>query len=236
MRFDIVTLFPDMLEGVLGASILKRAQAAGHLEVRLHNLRDFATDKHKTVDDTPYGGGAGMLLKVDVMDACLQSVFAEVAGYEKRGSFLLCPQGERFDQRRAERLAADYDQITLVCGHYEGFDERIRGLVDGEISIGDFVLTGGELPALTIVDAVSRLVTGVITEASPEEESFSIRDTDGTPLLEYPHYTRPLEYKGARVPDVLLSGNHAEIAKWRLEQARLRTKKRTAVSRPGKFN
>lgn len=225
MRFDIVTLFPDMLEGVLGASILKRAQAAGHLEVHLHNLRDFATDKHKTVDDTPYGGGAGMLLKVDIMDACLEHVFAQLAGYEKRASFLLCPQGERFTQRRAEALAGDYDQITLVCGHYEGFDERIRSLVDGEISIGDFVLTGGELPALMVVDAVSRLITGVITEGSPEEESFSLFDTDGTPLLEYPHYTRPAEYKGQRVPDVLMSGNHAEIAKWRLEQARLRTKK-----------
>ena len=225
MRFDIITLFPETIEAVLGHSILKRAQSAGHLEVHTHNLRNFATDAHKTVDDTPYGGGAGMLLKVDVMDACLQAVAAEVAHIERRRSFLLCPQGERFTQPIAEQLAESYDQITLVCGHYEGFDERIRGLVDGQLSLGDFVLTGGELPALTIVDAISRLIPGVLAESSPEEESFSMRDTDGTPLLEYPHYTRPVEYNGERVPDILLSGNHAAIAKWRLEQARLRTKK-----------
>jgi len=227
MRFDVITLFPEMFEGVLNNSILKRAQAAGQLEVHLHNLRDFALDKHKTVDDTPYGGGAGMVLRVDVMDAALQAVQREIADIpnERRHSFLLCPQGDRFVQPTAQRFATDYDQITLVCGHYEGFDERIRSLVDGQISIGDFVLTGGEIPAMAVIDAVIRLNPGVITEGSPEEESFSIFDEEGNALLEYPHYTRPLEYNGEKVPEVLTSGHHAEIAKWRLQQAKNRTNK-----------
>lgn len=214
-----------MFQGVLSHSILKRAQAAGQLEVHLHNLRDYATDKHKTVDDTPYGGGAGMVLRVDVMHAALQAVETQVSHLERRYSALLCPQGDRFTQPTAQKLSTDYDQITLVCGHYEGFDERIRSLVDGQISLGDFVLTGGEIPAMAIIDAVIRLNPGVITEGSPEEESFSIFDETGNALLEYPHYTRPLEYNGEIVPEVLRSGNHAEIAKWRLEQAKLRTNK-----------
>jgi tRNA (guanine37-N1)-methyltransferase len=228
MRFDIITLFPDMLQAVLDTSILKRAQAEGHVTVHLHDLRQFGIGKHKQVDDTPYGGGAGMLLKVDVMTACLNAVEAEVAGIapEKRLSLLLCPQGERFVQETAEGFA-ELEQITLVCGHYEGFDERIRSLVDGELSIGDFVLTGGELPALMVVDAVSRLVPGVITKESPEEESFSLKDTDGNRLLEYPHYTRPVSFNGSDVPEVLLSGNHAAIAQWRMEQAKMRTKATT---------
>ncbi len=226
MRFDIITLFPDMLAEVLNISILKRAQADGHITVHLHNLRDFATDRHRTVDDTPYGGGAGMLLKVDVLVACLESVQSQLStiNASKRRTILLCPQGARFTQETAETLASTYEQITLICGHYEGFDERIRSFVDAEISIGDFVLTGGELPALTIIDAVSRLVPGVITEASPEEESHSLIDpTTGNRLLEYPHYTRPADFRGQTVPEILLSGNHAAIAAWRLEQARQRT-------------
>lgn len=233
MRFDIITLFPEMLKTVLSTSILKRAQEAGHIEVHLHDLREFGLGNHKQVDDTPYGGGAGMLLKVDVMAACLEAVSAEVAGIalENRRSFLLCPQGERFTQETVENFS-QLQQITLICGHYEGFDERIRPLVDGEISIGDFVLTGGELPALMVVDAVSRLVPGVITKESPEEESFGIRDEDGNRLLEYPHYTRPLSFRGQDVPEVLTKGNHAEIAKWRLAQAKLRTQASKATKKP----
>jgi len=227
MRFDIITLFPEMLEGTLQTSILKRAQAAGLLEVHLHNMRDAATDPHKTVDDTPYGGGAGMLLKVDILDTALQNVLAlsavQAIPTESRRVILLTPQGRVFKQPVAREFASKYQQITLICGHYEGFDERIRTLVDEQLSIGDFVLTGGELPALIVVDAVSRLLPEVIRHESPEEESHSLTDENGNPLLEYPHYTRPLEYKGMKVPDILLSGHHAEIEKWRLAQAKLRT-------------
>lgn len=228
MRFDVITLFPDMLKGPLEASILKRAQESGALAVFVHDMRAVATDNHKTVDDTPYGGGAGMVLKVDIVDAALQKVLEipELAAIpvEKRRSLLLSPQGITLDQPLARDLASKYEQITLICGHYEGFDERIRSLVDGQISIGNYVLTGGELPALVVIDVLARLIPEVINEASPEEESFSLQNESGELLLEYPHYTRPLEYKGEAVPEVLLSGNHAEIKKWRLEQAEIRTK------------
>ncbi|MEI6477705.1 MAG: tRNA (guanosine(37)-N1)-methyltransferase TrmD [bacterium] len=227
MRFDILTLFPEMLRGPLEASILKRAQAAGLVEVHLHDIREVATDTHKSVDDTPYGGGAGMVLKVDILDAALHKVLEipEVAAIpaERRRSILMTPQGKRLTQPRVRYAAEQYDQITLICGHYEGFDERIRSLVDAQLSIGDFVLTGGELPALMVVDAIARLLPEVIRKESPEEESFSILDEAGKPLVEYPHYTRPLEYKGQTVPDILLSGHHAEIAKWRQAQAKQRT-------------
>lgn len=224
MRFDIVTLFPEMLEPVLTGSILKRAQTAKQIEVHLHNLRDYAEGTHKSVDDTPYGGGAGMVLRVDVMDRCLAAIKAELPE-GRQTVLLLTPQGKRFAQPIAQDLAKSYDQITLICGHYEGFDERIRSLVDGQISIGDYVLTGGELPALVVVDAVTRLIPGVISEGSSTEESFSLTDEDGKPLLEYPHYTRPVSYKGQTVPEVLLSGHHAEIAKWRHDQAKKRVAK-----------
>ena len=224
MRFDVITLFPDMFTGVLQNSILKRAQELGQVEIHLHNLRDAATDKHHTVDDTPYGGGAGMVLKVDVVHAALKAVEAQLSHIEptKKRSFILCAQGKRFIQSDAQNLTS-LQQITLLCGHYEGFDERIRSFVDGQISLGDFVLTGGEIPALTVIDAVTRLLPDVITEASPEEESFSLTDENGNPLLEYPQYTRPLEYNGQKVPEVLLSGHHAEIAKWRMSEAKNRT-------------
>ncbi len=229
MRFDVLTLFPDMFEGVLAHSILKRAQAAGQLEVHLHDIRTYSTDKHHTVDDTPYGGGAGMVLKVDVLAAALDAIQAqpEVSQIPKecRRSILMCPQGTTFTQPLAQKAAEDYDQITLICGHYEGYDERIRSLVDSEVSIGNYVLTGGELPAMILIDAITRLKPEVLAEGSPEEESFSIFDENGTPLVEYPHYTRPLEFRGEKVPDVLTSGHHAEIKKWRLEQAKLRTTK-----------
>lgn len=227
MRFDVITLFPEIIKAPLEASILKRAQDKDLLEVHYHNLRDSATDNHKTVDDTPYGGGAGMVLKIDIMDAALKAVQKEIQDIssEKRRILLLTPQGSRFNQKIAHHLAESYEQITLICGHYEGFDERIRSLVDAEVSIGDFVVTGGELPAALIIDAITRLLPEVIRQESPEEESFSIIENDEV-LLEYPHYTRPLAYNDQKVPDVLLSGNHAEIRKWRLEQARLKTNAR----------
>lgn len=230
MRFDILTLFPEMFTEVLATSILKRAQESGALEVHLHDIRAVAKDSNKTVDDTPYGGGAGMVLKVDIVAASLQQLESKLSHLpqERRRTVMLCAQGKRFRQPLAHQLSQNYDQITLLCGHYEGFDERIRALVDIEISIGDFVLTGGELPAMVIIDAITRLLPSVIKETSPEEESFSLHDEEGNELLEYPQYTRPLEFKGQKVPEVLLSGNHAEIAKWRLEQAKERTQKRQA--------
>jgi tRNA (guanine37-N1)-methyltransferase len=223
MRFDVLTLFPEMVTAAAQSSILRRAQESGTIEVVVHDIRAAATDTHRSVDDTPYGGGVGMVLRVDIIDRALQSV---PVTSDRCLKIMLCPQGERLQQPRVEQLSQEYDQIILLCGHYEGFDERIRSLVDLELSVGDFVLTGGELPALMVVDAVSRLRPGVIHEDSPQEESFSMRDTDGTPLLEYPHYTRPVDYQGSGIPEVLLSGNHAAIAAWRLEQARARTAKR----------
>jgi tRNA (guanine37-N1)-methyltransferase len=230
VRFDVLTLFPDLFPGVLGHSILLRAQNSGQLEVHIHDIRAVTTDKHKSVDDTPYGGGAGMLLRVDILNKALQAVLEqpEVAAIpqEKRRSILLCPQGQVLTQAVAQEHT-HYEQITLICGHYEGFDERIRSLVDAEMSIGNYVLTGGELPALVIIDCLTRLLPGVIHSDSPDEESHTILDPiTGQPLLEYPHYTRPLEYNGETVPEILRSGNHEAIRQWRLEQARERTRKR----------
>jgi tRNA (guanine37-N1)-methyltransferase len=226
MRFDVITLFPEMFEGILGSSILKRAQEQGLITVKIHNLRDWATDNHKTVDDTPYGGGAGMLLKIDVLHAAITAVQNQpdvsAVPKEQRRSLLLAAQGKRLTQPRAQFAASNLKQITLICGHYEGVDARIHSYIDGELSIGEYVLTGGELPAMIAIDAISRLLPEVIREESPEEESFSIMD-GGKALLEYPHYTRPAEFQGETVPDVLVSGNHTAIASWRLEQARERT-------------
>lgn len=230
MRFDILTLFTDMFTGIINTSILKRARESGNLEVYLHNIRDAASNKHKTVDDTPYGGGAGMILKVDILDAALIKVLADPhiqrIPQKQRLTVLLTPQGTRFKQDIAHNFARDLQQITLICGHYEGYDERIRQLADYELSVGDYVLTGGELPAMIVIDAVTRLIPEVLNHQSPQEESFTLKDTSGNLLLEYPHYTRPLEYKGMRVPEVLLSGNHAEIARWRREEAVKKTKLR----------
>lgn len=227
MRFDIITLFPEMFKGPLEASILRRAQEKGQLEIKIHDLRDSATGNHKTVDDTPYGGGAGMVLKVNILDTALQKVLSQpevsAIAQENRRTLVLAPSGKILTQKRSSYLAKHYQQITLVCGHYEGLDERFLTQVDDCLSIGEYVLTGGELPALVVIDAVTRLLTGVITEESPEEESFNIQDEDGGPLIEYPHYTRPLEYKGQVVPEILLSGNHAAISAWRLEQAKIKT-------------
>jgi len=215
MHFDIFTLFPDMFQGPFSESILKRAQERGLLSIALHNIRDAATDKHHVVDDYPYGGGAGMVMKPDPIFAAVEAV------YQSGPIILLTPQGRLFTQQVARELSR-LERLTLICGHYEGVDERVRQhLVSDELSIGDFVLTGGELAAMMVVDATSRLIPGVLnSEESTLEESHSAG------LLEYPHYTRPPDFRGWRVPDVLLSGNHAEIAKWRRKESIRRTRER----------
>jgi len=192
MKFDIITLFPEMFQGPLSESIIKRAREKELIEINYHNLRGFALDKHKTVDDTPYGGGKGMLLKVDVVDRAIRSIELQVPSTEYRvRKILLTPQGIRLNQDKVQQLARDYDNLILICGHYEGFDERIREhLIDEEISIGDFVLTGGELPAMILVDAVSRMVPGVLSKGSSNEESFMQKDSNGKYLKEYPQYGR----------------------------------------------
>ena len=224
MRIDILTIFPEMFAGPFDQSIIKRAKDKKLVTIKIHNLRDWTKDKHKTVDDKPFGGGAGMVMKVDVVDSALRSLKRKKnppAGGEKRKIILLTPQGKNFNQLLAQKLSKQ-QHLILICGHYEGFDERIRCLVDEEISIGDYILTGGEIPAMTIVDAVVRLIPGVIEAESLHEESFS------SGLLEYPQYTRPEIYKKMKVPAVLLSGNHEKINKWRQEKA----KKRTLSRRP----
>ncbi len=218
IRFDILTVFPEMFASTCGCSLLKKALDKGVIAIELHDIRNHAVDKHRMTDDAPYGGGGGMVMKVEPIDLALQSI--PIAAKEVP-VILLTPQGECFCQKMAEELAG-YPQLVLVCGHYEGVDERVRSkLVNREISIGDYVLTGGELSAMVLVDAVSRLVPGVLGNCdSAGEDSFSMG------LLEYPHYTRPAEYRGWKVPDVLLSGNHKEIEIWRRRESLLRTKKR----------
>jgi len=215
MHFDIFTLFPDMFQGPFSESILKRAQERGLLSIALHNIRDATTDKHHVVDDYPYGGGAGMVMKPEPIFKAVESI------YQGGPIILLSPKGRLFNQQIAGTLAQEA-RVTLICGHYEGVDERVREhLVTDEISIGDYVLTGGELAAMVVVDATSRLIPGVLGGAeSILEESHS------GGMLEYPHYTRPPEFRGWRVPDVLLSGNHAEIARWRRKESLKRTRER----------
>lgn len=220
MKIDILTLFPEMFAGPFSTSILKRAQDSGLIQINLVNIRDFSTNKHHTVDDTPYGGGAGMVMAPEAIFGAVENVVKKNEAAPAR-VVLMCPQGRPFSQAIALELAGE-SNLVLICGHYEGVDERVReGLVTDEISIGDYVLTGGELPAMVLVDAVTRLIPGVLGEsASVEEESFN------TGLLEYPQYTRPREYRGHAVPDVLLSGHHEEIRKWRRRQSLLRTLER----------
>lgn len=215
MKFDILTLFPPMFEGPFSESILKRAVERGLIEIRLHNIRDYAFDKHRVTDDSPYGGGSGMVMKVEPIAACLAKVREDRPGARV---ILTTPQGEPLNHRMVCDLAGE-DGLIIICGRYEGVDERVRELfVDKEISLGDFVLTGGDLAAMAIVDAVARFVPGVLgSGASAEADSFS----DG--LLEYPHYTRPPEFQGLRVPDVLLSGDHQAISLWRRRQSLVRT-------------
>lgn len=217
MTFDILTLFPGMFDGPLTESILKRATENGLITVHRHNIRDYATDRHRTADDAPYGGGTGMIMKVEPLAGCIEAVKAE---RPRSRVVLTTPRGRTFTQRIARELAGEQGLI-LICGRYEGVDERISTLyVDDEISLGDFVLTGGELAAMIIVDAVSRFVPGVLGGAgAAQTDSFS----DG--LLEYPQYTRPPTFRGAAVPEVLLSGNHAGIALWRRRQSLLKTRR-----------
>jgi tRNA (guanine37-N1)-methyltransferase len=216
MRIDVLTLFPAMFAGPLDESIVQRARKSGALELTVRNLRDYTHDRHKTVDDRPFGGGPGMLLKPEPVFEAVESV----AGGKTR-VILLSPAGRKFSQAIARELAR-HEHLLLICGSYEGFDERIREqLADDELSIGDYVLTNGALPAMVVIDAVTRLLPGVLgDDESSRDESFS------GDLLEYPHYTRPAEFRGMKVPEVLLSGDHAEIAKWRAGQARQRTKER----------
>ena len=213
MKIDVLTLFPAMFVGPLDESIIMRARKAGLLDLKIHQLRDWTQDRHKTVDDRPFGGGPGMLMKPEPL-------FAAVENLRREGTkvILLTPSGRKFSQAIARELAGQKD-LLFVTGHYEGFDERVReNLADDELSIGDYVLTNGALPAMVIIDAVARLLPGVLgDDESSRDESFS------QGLLEYPQYTRPAEFRGMKVPEVLLSGNHAEIEKWRCEQARLRT-------------
>lgn len=225
MRIDIITLFPEFFAIPLQTSILGRATRAG-ITYHTHNLREAASDRHGTVDDTPYGGGPGMVLKVDVVKRALDSVMSQGPAGETPFVILLTPQGIPLAQSVSRSLSSK-PWLIFICGHYEGFDERIRDYADAEISIGPYVLSGGEPAALVVLDSVVRLVPGVTGHSdSTVEESFSLTDSEGNLLLEYPHYTRPEEFEGKRVPDVLLSGHHAEITKWRLEQAKQRTSRR----------
>jgi tRNA (guanine37-N1)-methyltransferase len=221
MRFDVLTLFPEIFQGYLGQSLLRRAIEAGLVEVHLHDVRDWARDKHKSVDDRPFGGGPGMVLKVAPVVDCVETVL----GYDAEPGWLvmLTPQGRRLDQPGVEQLARQR-RILLLCGRYEGFDERIRlVLKPEEISIGDFVLNGGEVAAMAIIDAVIRLVPGVLGDQhSSGNDSFSGERR----LLEFAQYTRPRTYRGLEVPEVLLSGNHEEIARWREENSQQRTRAR----------
>jgi len=214
MHFDVFTLFPAMFQGPFTESILKRAQERGLLSIALHNIRDATNDKHHIADDYPYGGGAGMVMKPD-------PIFSAIEAVHQGGPIIyLTPQGRLFNQQIAQELAQE-PRITLLCGHYEGIDERVcQHLVTDEISIGDYVLTGGELAAMILVDAVSRLTPGVLTAESTLEESHTSH------MLEYPHYTRPPEFRDWRVPDILLSGHHAQIALWRRKESIRRTRQR----------
>lgn len=219
MQIDVLTIFPSMFEGVFHSSILGKAQQKGLVSFRTVNFRDFANNKHHTVDDYPFGGGGGMVLKPEPIFRAVESLTEE--GEDRPRIVLMCPQGETFTQRKAEELAGE-KHLLFICGHYEGYDERIREhLVTDEISIGDYVLTGGELPAMVVIDSVVRLLPGVLGN-----EQSAVTDSFSTGLLEYPHYTRPAEFRGMNVPDVLLSGHHDNIASWRREMSLYRTWKR----------
>ncbi len=224
MKFSIVTIFPEMVQAYLGASIIKRAIQKGIISVAVHNLRDYTTDKHKTVDDYPYGGGAGMVMKPEPFFTIVEERWPSK---EERKIILLSPKGRLFGQERALEMSREQVEIVFLCGRYEAIDERVsEHLADEEISIGDYVLTGGELPSLVIIDAVARLIPGVLGDSrSSEEDSFSCG------LLDYPHYTRPEYFRGIRVPDVLLSGNHREIERWRKKQSlKLTMERRPALA------
>jgi len=218
LRIDILTLFPEMFDGVLSASMLGRAQANGLIDIRVHNIRDHTDNKHKKAADYPFGGGAGLVMMAQPIYDCMDAVLE--GGTARR--ILMTPRGRTLNQKIAKELSQE-DRLILLCGHYEGVDERVMEIIDDEISVGDYVLTGGELPAMVLVDCVSRLIPGVLgSEDSAADESFS------EDLLEYPQYTRPASFRGMDVPEILLNGHHAKIQAWRKEQARLKT----ALNRP----
>ena len=219
MRIDILTLFPEMFQNVLGESMLKIAREKELVSFHLHNIRDFSNDKHRCVDDKPYGGGAGMVMKPEPVFNAVEAV--ELLDDAAPTKILLTPQGETFNQEIAGYLSKKA-RLMIICGHYEGFDERIRSGIDAlEISIGDYVLTGGEIPAMVVIDSITRLVPGVLGgDDSLQDESFMNR------MLEYPQYTRPAEFRGMKVPEVLKSGHHSKIEEWRMENAILRTQER----------
>lgn len=214
MKIDILTLFPNMFEGFINESIIKRAISNNKVEINIHNIRDYTNDPHKKVDDYQFGGGEGMILMP-------QPIFDAVRNLKTDDSFviLMTPQGKTYNQDYAHKLL-EYNHLIIICGHYEGFDERIRTLVDVEISIGDYVLTGGELPSMIVCDSVVRLLDGVIRKESYQNDSFENN------LLDYPVYTKPVDFEGMKVPEVLLSGHHENIRKWRVEQQLKRTKER----------
>jgi tRNA (guanine37-N1)-methyltransferase len=215
MKIDVLTLFPEMFAGPLDVSMVARARKAGLLDLQIRNLRDWTHDRHKTVDDRPFGGGPGMVLKPEPIFEAVEALASD-----KTRVLMMAPTGRPFTQEIARELA-QLEHLLFLCGSYEGFDERIRTLAHDELSIGDYVLTNGGLPTMVVIDAVTRLIPGVLgDDESAHDESFSHG------LLEYPHYTRPAEFRGMKVPEVLMSGNHAEIEKWRREQAKLRTKER----------
>lgn len=218
MRFDLLSLFPESFESYFDASILKRAREDGKIKVETWNIRDFAHDKHKTTDDTPYGGGAGMVMKPEPIFECVEAALAEGdVPREKTRIILFSAKGKSFTQADARRFATEYDRLVLICGRYEGVDERVAEyLVDEELSVGEYVLTGGELPAMIVTDAVARLIPGVLGNS----ESAVTESHSEEGVLESPQYTKPEEYRGYRVPEVLLSGHHAEIAKWHKEHSR----------------
>ncbi|MCL5675801.1 MAG: tRNA (guanosine(37)-N1)-methyltransferase TrmD [Patescibacteria group bacterium] len=220
MLFSLLTLFPEVFSGVFDHSIIKRARASKLISINFVNIRDFSTDKHHSVDDHPYGGGAGMVMRVDVIDKAIEkSKFKNQKSKIKERIILLDPRGKKYNQAAAKRLSK-YDHLILICGHYEGVDNRVNKLVDESISVGDYVLTGGEIPAMVIVDSVSRLLPGVLKKLeATANESFQL------PILEYPQYTKPQVYKRWAVPKILLAGNHKKIVQWRYEQAVKITKK-----------
>ncbi|PIC65744.1 tRNA (guanosine(37)-N1)-methyltransferase TrmD [Sporosarcina sp. P13] len=219
MQIDVLTLFPEMFEGVLHSSIMKKAQDQQAASFRVTDFREYSTNKHRKVDDYPYGGGAGMVLKPEPLFAAVEALTS--TSEVKPRVILMCPQGQRFTQKKAEELAKE-EHLVFICGHYEGYDERIREhLVTDEISLGDFVLTGGEVASMAIIDSIVRLLPDVLGN-----DQSAVHDSFSTGMLEHPQYTRPASYNGLEVPAVLLSGNHAEIDKWRQEQAFQRTAER----------
>ena len=221
MKFDVMTLFPDMVRGVLSESIIGRAQSGGLIEIACHNIRDFSKDKHRKTDDTPYGGGVGMVMTCQPIYDCYENIAKDIPEENKRRVIYMSPKGAIFSHDKARELS-QYDNLIFLCGHYEGVDQRVLDeRVDEEISIGDYVVTGGEIPACIVIDAVSRLLDGVLASSECYEG-----ESVASGILEYPQYTKPREFRGRAVPEILLSGDHAKIDRWRLEEAVKITKER----------